>query len=167
MDEEHATPPEDNARWQLEALDRQRMEGERRNTSGHLRLNFLGAMMIGLLVLYGGAMATPLGLPQWGPVVSIAVALAAFIMLLWTSRPYLSWQEIFKHLFALPKTGPDYGAALRAVQDMTEEQIRVGVGRDVDFYNWGIKRREIQYVRCVLLLASSLLPLLVSYFVSR
>jgi hypothetical protein len=54
--------------------------------------------------------------------------------------------------------GATWDKAVRA----TQEGVLKEVAMEVDFFNWGIPRREIQYVRSAVLLATSALPIIVA-----
>jgi hypothetical protein len=140
-------------------LQGKRSEAERRTNSGHLRMTFLGTMTLGVIALYGLAWGSPLDLAWWGPLGSIAIAFLAFGMLLWVSRPHLSHTAILRQLFWLRRERPTYGESLHEAKVATEESVLIELGRDVDFYRWGLPRREIQYIRAGILLALSVLPL--------
>lgn len=145
---------------QLRYLEYELAEGQRRTGSGHMRTNFLGAMTLGVLALYGAAWVAPTRLPWWGPLGSIVIALCAFSLLLWVSRPHLNLGTIVRGVIWLPRTEPAAGATYLRAESVTAEALRKMMADDVDFYNWGIPRREIQLVRCAILLVCSFLPLL-------
>lgn len=140
-------------------------EGQRRTESGHQRMNFLGTMTLGVLALYGGALVS-FPIPWWGPACSMALGFTAFIVLLRVARPHQ--HTSVKQFFWLPRSRPDYGVAAKLAKNVTEQVLLREIAEDVDFYNWGIPRREIQYVRSGWLLGISVLPLayaLVQHFI--